>query len=341
LIPHSRPFIGEGEVDCAAAVIRSGMFIGGNQLPQFKENLRQLSNGRTAEVFSSGRTALLAALLALKLPKRSSVIVQTYVCDAVPWAIREAGLEPCFCDVGSAWTASSENVASVLTEDCSALILAPPFGLVQSALEFRKFNLPIVHDLCQACPAVLGSYDSSRFGDIAVLSFHPTKYICAAGGGAAIDFNGKYAGLLGEISKAKFESAPFTELQAAIGLAQLSQVESFKASRAKIFDRFIASASEASSAKLRTQIDVEPGMMFRFPLTTIGVKAADRFSAFASRGVTVRHGIDQLSHRADLLDDALFSNAVSALNHTISVPFYPLLAQDEIAEVARSLELLG
>jgi dTDP-4-amino-4,6-dideoxygalactose transaminase len=218
--------------------------------------------------------------------------------------------------------------------------LAPPFGLVQSALNFRKFNLPIVHDLCQASPGALAGFDRSALGDVAIFSFHPTKYICAAGGGAAIDFDGGRAASLRKIAKAFSQSASFNELHAAIGLAQIARLDSFQTTRAKIFDRFLAAAPTPSSAKLRASIDVGTGMMFRFPLTVTG-DVKDRIAAFERRGIVVRHGVDRLSHRDASLDDAQFANAALALNKTLCIPFYPALSDSEIVRIERSLELLA
>src|SRR5262249_35213628 len=143
-----------------------------------------LSPTLTAALFSSGRSALRAGLEALQLPPSSGIIVQTYVCDAVLWAIGASGHRPVLSDIGQGWTCGVEQMMTVMDGSCKALVLAPPFGFFQSAQPFRRLGLPIVHDLCQASPRLLRAQRPHDIGDLAVLSFHPTKYMCAAGGGA-------------------------------------------------------------------------------------------------------------------------------------------------------------
>ncbi len=156
MITHSQPWIGKREVDAVADVLRSGMLIGGDAGVEFRHALNRLVGGdKAVTLFASGRMAIQAALTALDLPSGSSIIVQSYVCDAVLWAIREAGHCPLLCDIADGWVANVEQMEAVFTADCGAIILAPPFGFRQSAAAFRQFGVPIVHDLCQASPNVL------------------------------------------------------------------------------------------------------------------------------------------------------------------------------------------
>ena len=63
-------------------------------------------------------------------------------------------------------------------------------------------------------------------------------------------------------------------------------------------------------------------------------------SRFAAYGVSIRKGVDQLAHRAKGLHDAPFPNALRAYNHTVSVPFYPALTDDEVEAVGAALSEL-
>jgi len=340
MIPHSRPWIGAAETDNLTAVLRSGMLIGGARPLEFKQTLAEVTGFAGAALFSSGRQAIAAALAALGLPLSSGVVVQTYVCDAVIWAIRAVGLRPVLCDIGCGWTASPETIAASIDDGCAALLLAPPFGFRQFAAPFRQFGLPIVHDLCQASPTVLARAPREDFGDVVTLSFHPTKYVCAGGGGAAIDLTGNYGDRLLSLEKLLGQVAPFTDLQAALGVAQLCRLDEFEARRASLFDLFLAHAPHSSTLRLRQQLDVVPGTMFRFPLDVDVTDAETLFAPLAEAGVAVRHGVDQLAHRLIGLADAAFPNAVAALRRTISWPFYPALSDAEAQQVACAMESL-
>jgi dTDP-4-amino-4,6-dideoxygalactose transaminase len=69
-------------------------------------------------------------------------------------------------------------------------------------------------------------------------------------------------------------------------------------------------------------------MHFRFPLRLPGglASVADRF---ASRGVTVRRGVNVLLHRVAGHDDGAFPTACRLLDTTVMLPIYPALSEDE------------
>jgi UDP-4-amino-4-deoxy-L-arabinose-oxoglutarate aminotransferase len=330
MIQHSRPCLDEVEERAVVDLLKSGQLLGGGGEQRFRQAL-----GSSVSLFSSGRLAIQAALEALRLPTGAGVIVQTYVCDAVIWAIKSANLQPVLCDIGAFWTATPETVESVLTDRCAAILLAPPFGFAQCDLGFHQFKLPIIRDLCQSSPAT-----KVHPGDAAVFSFHPTKYICAAGGGAVITNNPKYRQRLISIERRWDEIAPFSNLQAAIGACQISKLESFEARRSEIFEIYRAALPESLTKPLLDAMDIPAGRLFRFVIDTVETEASSFFPLFAAHGITVRNGVDQLAHRAFGLPDSMFPNAVARLSRTLSLPFYPALRYEQaqfIAETAGRL----
>lgn len=335
LIWHSRPSLGVEEEQAAARVIRSGMLIGGQETRRFAATLGARFPGADVVLASSGRSALIGALKSLGLPAGSGVVVPTYVCDAVIWAISAAGLRPVLCDVGPAWLVMPETVAAALQPGCGAILLPPPFGIVQSAAPFRQFGLPIIADICQANPLVDLSPDDA--GDIVVMSFHPTKFITAGGGGAAISGRDRYGAALLDRQAADWEAAPFTEFQAAMGLEQLAKIDQFTAHRRRLYERYSKAIAPELLAPIEAARGSEAGHLLRMPIRLRQGTAAGHFARFADRGILARHGVDNLAHRRTGLDDALFPNAVQALDDTLSVPFYPALDDAAAFRVAEAL----
>ena len=139
------------EIEVICQVLKSGMLVGGATRRRFADRLSAVVDKTDVGpcLFSSGRMAVRAALEALHLPAGAGIIVQSYVCDAVIWAITSAGHIPVLCDIGEGWVSELKQVEAVMNKRCGALILAPPFGFAQSAFEFRNLGLPIIHDLCQ------------------------------------------------------------------------------------------------------------------------------------------------------------------------------------------------
>jgi dTDP-4-amino-4,6-dideoxygalactose transaminase len=338
MIPHSRPWIGVAEHDAVDEVLRSNMFIGGNLSGRFRT---ALAKERGASfLFPSGRLALRAALSALDLPSGAGVIVQTYVCDAVVWAIRAAGLTPVLCDTGLNWVATLDTVSAAMTPSCAAILLAPPFGLLQSVKPFRVLGLPIIHDLCQASPATVAKAPNDALGDLVILSFHPTKYICAAGGGAILDPRAAHGARLHLEESAIADSAPLNNIQVAMGLAQLARLPDFVARRNGILDLLFEALPKTVTKRLNAALDVNTGDLFRFALD-IGSRDFDEISLlFAEAGITARRGVDQLAHRIGGQPDARFPNAVHCFDTTLSLPFYPALDKGDAQKIAATARRL-
>lgn len=336
MIPHSRPSIGKAEILAVDAVLASGMLLGGREIELFQAALASLSRRTGVAMFSSGRMAIRAALASLKLPAGSGVVVQTYVCDAVVWAIRENGLKTVFCDVGEGWTATPETVAAVWSPGCRALILAPPFGLRQSARAFRHFSVPIVHDLCQASPLLFVDAGPGDIADFATLSFHPTKYICAGGGGALLGAASPRDG----VGAAWSEAAPFNEMNAAMGRVQLDRLRELRDRRTMIAALYFDAAGTLADG-LRANADVAPGDLFRIPLRSDRATFDEITAHFAAQGISVRRGVDQLAHRIAGESDAAYPNALACFAQTFSLPFYPALSDDDAGRIARALERLS
>jgi perosamine synthetase len=338
VISHSRPWLDYREDAAVTAVLHSAMLARGAQAASFASTLGG-SIGETT-LFSSGRQALLAALLALDLPPKTGVAVQSYVCDAAIWAIGQAGLTPTLCDIGAHWTCTPDTVAASIDESCGAILLAPPFGFLQSAAPFRRFGLPIVHDLCQASPAIAQTAMREELGDLVAFSFHPTKYICAAGGGAIVSLTDPYKAPLRALQDRFSQSAPFSDIQAAIGRAQYAKILEIKTRRQNIFDIYAEYLPSHVLQPLHEAMDTSPGDLFRMPLNVAPRELTTLFARFAAAGIAARHGVDQLAHRLAALPDAQFPNAVQRLRSTISLPYYPALELDDarmIADIAASL----
>lgn len=331
VIPHSRPFIGTDEAEAVDAVVRSGMLLGGGRVPTFCRALSELTGLRGATLFSSGRMAIRAALEALRLPPQSEIVVQTYVCDAVVWAIRQNGLNPVFCDVGDGWTATGETVAAVWTPRCAAIVLAPPFGLYSPVQEFRQFAAPIIHDLCQASPFAIQQLADADCGDTIALSFHPTKYVCAAGGGALI--SKKDEPLAQSIASMWADASPIGEVGAAMGQVQLSRAHLFRHRRAEIASDYLAAAGTRAD-RLHASFDAHHGDLLRLPLQSMRLRHDEVIAHFAAGGVTARRGVDQLAHRSVGQPDRHFPNAIARFEQTFSLPFYPALSERDQETIA-------
>jgi perosamine synthetase len=216
-----------------------------------------------------------------------------------------------------------------------AILLAPPFGLVQPAGDFRKFRLPILQDFCQASPLVVRDLMTEDRGDAICLSFDPTKYICAGAGGALLLPADTRLPRQGNGGSRCF--APFDEFRAAVGLAQLGKIERIWQRRRAIAERYLADIPGATTKQILRDFGQIQGNLFRFAVRT-AQPYEQVANAFISHGIVVRNGVDALAHRASGLSDTDFPNSILAFEETVSLPFYPALTDGEVQHVAATAQ---
>ena len=111
--------------------------------------------GFSLEYFPSAREGLFCYLqsLAKQYPLKTEVIVSAYICEAIPEAIRNAGLRPRFVDLApNSILNIQEGLREALSAKTLAIILAPYFGLYSEKylkLEAVAGEVALVLDFAQ------------------------------------------------------------------------------------------------------------------------------------------------------------------------------------------------
>lgn len=156
------------EIDAAVQrVLASGQFILGEEVSAFEREVA--SDHRVAHAIgvSSGSDALLAALWALGIGPGDEVITPAFSFFATAGAIARLGATPVFADIDPETFNLGRDLP--ITPRTKAIVPVHLFGRRCSV----ESPLPIVEDAAQAYGATVG--------DIATLSFFPTKNLGAAG----------------------------------------------------------------------------------------------------------------------------------------------------------------
>lgn len=338
MISHSKPWLTDSDQAAVREVICSGMIAQGQRVQLFEDACARYLGISAGVAVGSGTAALILALLALDLRQGTEVILPTYVCRSVAEAVLSAGYVPVLCDVGDRWNMTSKTVAKALTRQTTAIILVHPFGIPVDVEEFGGFGLPIVEDTCQAFGAKIGDRMAGTMGTVGIFSFHATKCLTTGEGGLAVSNDPVLLGRMqmlrdGEDRLARRLVAPMTDLQAALGLSQLSRYDLFLERRRVLAERYFE-ALENCHIELPHE-ERKRSIFFRFP-----VRGACDFGEirqkFAERGIQVRQGVDVLLHH--LMDRGIgsFPNSERLFAEAVSLPIYPALMDEEQGRVIRA-----
>ena len=237
--------VGREELRQLKSVIKSGKLFHGTKVEQFRNDFAKLYGVRYAITSTSGTAAIHVAVAMLNPNPGDEIIVPPITDMGTIIPIMYQNAIPIFADVHpDTWMINPEVLEKTITPKTKAIIVVHLFGGVcdmDAIIEIaQKHNLPVIEDCAQAHGAEYKNQLVGTIGDIGCFSFQHTKQITTGDGGMTITNNSEYGniGML-FVDKGWNRSAPgarqypilgmnyrMTELQAAVGIAQLRKLKS-------------------------------------------------------------------------------------------------------------------
>ena len=183
--------IGSEVEEAVLKVIKSGQFIGGNEVSQFQESFASLIGVPFAIGCNSGTDALVIALRALDIGHGDEVITSSFSFFATAEAISIVGAKPIFVDINpNSYLIDHSLIESHITDKTKAIMPVHLFGNVVDMESIKsiaqKYDLKIIEDCAQATCSEWNNQKVGSIGDIGCFSFFPTKNLGAAGDGGAL-----------------------------------------------------------------------------------------------------------------------------------------------------------
>jgi len=183
------------EIDAAIlSTLESGHFILGPQVIKFEESIALYLGMSHAIGLASGTDALVIALRALNIGTDDEVIIPAYTFFATAGTVMAVGAKPVFVDVDpQTYQMDVSRIRSVITPRTKAVIPVHLYGHPAEMNPILKIaranNLKVIEDNAQGFGAEYFGKKTGSFGDIACLSFFPTKNLGAYGDGGAVVTN--------------------------------------------------------------------------------------------------------------------------------------------------------
>jgi len=278
IIPLCEPEISGKEWDYVKDCLDTGwVSTSGSYVNRFESKLGTYIGAKHSIATSSGTAALHIALLVSGVKPNEEVLVSTLSFIAPANAIRYVNAWPVFIDADPTyWQIDTDKIAHFISDHCQwksgslinnntgrriaailpVHILGHPCNL-EPILELgRKYNIPIIEDATESLGATYNGSKMGSLSDIACFSFNGNKLITTGGGGMITTSNDAWAEKARYLTtQAKDDPVEYihseigynyrlTNVQAAIGLAQMDRVEEFiskKLSIAKLYDESFTS----------------------------------------------------------------------------------------------------
>jgi perosamine synthetase len=252
MIPIASPIIGELELRYVTDAVISGWISSqGKYITQFEEQFASFCGVRHAVAVANGTVALHMALTAIDIGPGDEVIVPALTFIATANAVRYCRAVPVFVDVDRAtWNIDPDRIEAAITPRTKAIIPVHLYGQPCDMDRVRaiaeRHRLRIVEDAAEAHGATFGGRRVGAIGDLGCFSFYGNKIITTGEGGmvvsndAALDEKLRLLRDHGMSRTRRYwhEVIGFnyrmTNLQAAIGVAQLERWEQIISAKARI-----------------------------------------------------------------------------------------------------------
>ncbi|WP_246094905.1 aminotransferase class I/II-fold pyridoxal phosphate-dependent enzyme [Streptomyces roseicoloratus] len=264
-IPVMVPWLGEAEATAAAEAVRSGWVAQGPRVDAFEQAFAERVGARYGVAVSSCTTALHLALVALGAGPGDEVVVPSLSFIATANAVRYVGAEPVFADVDPATgNLTPDTVDAVRTARTKAVLVVHQAGVPADVTALRAacegWGLPLVEDAACAIGSTVDGGSVGRGALLAAWSFHPRKLLTTGEGGMVTTDDAEWAARLRRlrehgmnVSAAERHASGtpvlesyletgfnyrMTDIQAAVGLAQLEKLDALVARRRELAARY-------------------------------------------------------------------------------------------------------
>lgn len=244
-IPVNEPLLNGNEKKYLCECIDTGWISSeGPFVKEFEQKMSATVDRKYGIAVSNGTAALEVAAQALGIGQGDEVIMPTFTIISCAMAITKLGAVPVFVDSDlHTWNMNVDGIETKITNKTKAILVAHMYGLpveMDQIIEIaQKHNLRIIEDAAEMHGQTYKGQPCGSFGDISTFSFYPNKHITTGEGGMIVTDDEVLAERCRMLRNLCFrkdiryvhdeisDNYRFTNLQAAVGLAQLERLDEF------------------------------------------------------------------------------------------------------------------
>lgn len=378
IFPHTVGYgsqaIGESEQEAVLEALNSSYITRGPRVSQFESAVADFVGVEYAVAVTSGTAALHLAGLAAGLGPGDEVLTTPLTFTATANLACHAGAEPVFVDVREdTRNLDPDALERHVTEDTRAVVPMHYAGhpcRIDEILDFAdRHDLAVVWDACHA----FGSrWRGSRIGaerDMAVFSFHPVKNITTGEGGMIVTDDAEVAARIRsyrsftmnadvpghedepwyQVTESVGYNYNFTDIQAALGLAQLERIGEFKRARDRLVARYDELLSEVEGVETPTvRSDVDP-MWHLYAVEihdSFPCSRAEFVRAMHAENVGIQVHYVPLHHHPHFQERHGYSadrfpRTNALYERLVSLPLHPGLSDDDVDDIVLAIRSIA
>jgi dTDP-4-amino-4,6-dideoxygalactose transaminase len=373
-IPFHKPYITEDEISEVLDSLRSGWITMGPKTIEFEEKFNEYIGSKNAVSMNSCTACLHLALKVIGIKEGDEVIVPTITFTATAEVITYFNARPVLVEVEE--DTSNIDVSKIekkITKKTRAIIPVhyggQPCDMDEILGIAREYNLIVIEDAAHSIPAWYKNRKIGTIGDITCFSFYATKSLTTGEGGMATSENDEWADKmrilrLHGISKDAWKRYTnegswyyevvdagykynMTDIQAALGIAQMKKIEWMRERRKEIALRY-TEAFEAFDEVTTPYVKAEREStwhlyVLKLNLGMLKIERNHFIEELKKRGIMTsvhfiplyRHPYYKSTYKYNLRD---FPVSESIYEQIISLPIYPGMTDGDVERVIEAVK---
>jgi perosamine synthetase len=255
-IPLSQPDIARSDIEAVIEVLQTPTLSIGPKIEEFELRCARLCGRRHGVGVSSGTAGLHAMMIAAGIKPGDEVITTPFSFVASTNCILYVGAKPVFADIDpQTLNLDPDKAAAVITPRTKAIVAVEAFGNPGGMIELeqvaQKNELILIEDACEGFGGQFSNRPIGSFGRAACFAFYPNKQITTGEGGMIVTDDDNFAELCRSLRNQGREGMNWlaharlgynyrlSEINAALGIAQISRLEEILENRRRVAHRYM------------------------------------------------------------------------------------------------------
>jgi dTDP-4-amino-4,6-dideoxygalactose transaminase len=340
MLPLDRPTIRRADMDAVLRRLAEDSIGAGELSREFSLGIAKYLGRRSGVSMRSIGAAFRAALKSLGLEPGARVGLSALAHGFVWRIVDSLGYTPVVVDSQRALPILPSPLDfdyQPLELDC--IYVDSRLGFIPDLAGLRQIRVPIIEDVSEGLGGNTGSEMAGSAGELTIVGLEPEHIVTAGGGATVVTNNSRRVGALSAAIDTGYGEASLPDMNAAMALTQMRQLETFIERRRQLVSRFLRTVQRG-----RHTLPLQGGEGEAvFPALPVLVESSPREVEQYARSHGVSAGRAFQDTALALLSDAehdvahLFPNALSLAGRTVLFPLYPTLGKSEQETIERIL----
>lgn len=356
-VPFGRPHLWGRESEYVNQALDGAWLSAGSFVERLEHAVTNFVGTEHGLATSNGTLALILAVLGLGLSQGDEIVVPSYGFMAAANVAILLGLVVKFADVDTTtWCVTRETVAAAATDATKCVVathtygnMADTHGIVEWA---HERGITVIEDAAESLGSAQDGRKAGSIGDVGIFSFHAAKAVTTGEGGFVttnnIEVHDRMRLLRSHGIRAKHYwhelsgiNARMSNLHAAIGVAQMEQIDRIDAARRTVEVRYRNKLARVAGIELQVVAGATDAVLWavavRLTDPEVAARRDDIIELLSRAGVDTRPGFPS-SSQLGIFDAHVSPVADTIASSVIVLPTPPTLTEVEIETVVSALE---